>query len=154
MKTIVRADFAKALEVLLMETFESAPLAEGGVYLDREIGMFSTLEKISATDASLSINDTSIAAHTEHARFYLDILNKYLHSKAEFVNWNNSWRVKTVDEDEWEDLKLRLAENYREVCESVEKNENWDVNLITVALGMITHSAYHLGAIRQMIKQI
>jgi hypothetical protein len=156
MKTINRDEFTKALDVLFSETFEGSPRGQGSVYLDRGIGIFRTLENVSAKDASQPIhkNGATIAAHTEHARFYLDILNKYLHQKAVIVDWNNSWAIKKVDDESWKALQSDLRIAYQIIKETFEKQENWDLDTISVAIAIVSHSAYHLSAIRQICKTL
>ena len=67
MKTIQKTDFLKDMLVVFLETFEGTPEGQGSAYLDRGIGIFPTLEKLSAADASRDSHGTTIAAQTEHA---------------------------------------------------------------------------------------
>ena len=154
MKTINRDDFTKSLIILLTETFEGMPEPEGNIFLDRNVGVFTTLSQIDAEQASTEIQRTTIAAHCEHARFYLELLNNYLNKNFRVVDFNQSWRVKTVSENDWDALREGLAKSYRQISETFEKNEDWSLDTITVAMGIVAHSAYHLGAIRQMAKGI
>ncbi len=154
MKTINQDDFTKALLALLKETFEGMPDAEGNVFLDRSVGVFTTLAKIDAQQASVETFQTTIAAHCEHARFYLELLNNYLNKDFRVVDFNQSWRVKTVGENDWDALRENLAKSYRQTSETFEKNEDWSLDTITVAMGIVAHTAYHLGAIRQITKAI
>lgn len=77
-----------------------------------------------------------------------------MHSTADFVNWQSSWRISSVDSDQWIELRKNLRGEYQKVTKTFNINENWDVNYMTVAMAIIAHSAYHLGAIRQIFKQI
>lgn len=154
MKTINQADFTTALAILFRETFEGMPTADEQVFLAHESGIFITLGKISAETASAEIGSTTIAAHTEHARFYIELLDNYLNKNMRVVNFNQSWRVKSVNEDEWDDLRENLSNIYRKTAETFEKNDEWNLDTITVAMGIIAHTAYHLGAIRQIAKGI
>lgn len=152
MKTINQDDFTKALLILFKESFEGLTAREGNVFLDSGVGFFTTLGKIDARLASREINSNTIAAHSEHARFYLELLNNYLNKDYRVADFKQSWRVKTVSEDEWEMLRENLAKIYRNIEETFHKNEEWTLDTITVAMGMVAHTAYHLGAIRQMLK--
>ncbi len=106
---IKKADFTRALADVFKETFEGSP-ESGSMYLDRGVGVFNSLEKVTAELASRSISweGASIAAHAEHARFYLQMLGEFMNGRTEKVDWNESWRVKTVDENEWNALVLSL----------------------------------------------
>ena len=154
MKNINQEDLVKSLQYLLKETFEGAPTGSESIYLDRGIGMFSTLDKLNATQASFSITGTTIAAHSEHARYYLEVLNNFLSGIIQSADWNRSWAKKKVDDKEWEELKSNFSEMYKTVSETFQKTEDWDDDKITEAMAIVVHTAYHLGAIRQIAKAI
>ena len=154
MKTINQEDFTTALSILFKETFEGMPTAEEQVYLAHDTGIFATLGKISAEKASTQFNGATIAAHSEHARFYIELLDNYLNKNMRVVDFKQSWRVTTVSENDWDDLRENLSKVYRKTSETLEKNEVWGLDTITVAMGIIAHTAYHLGAIRQMAKGV
>ncbi len=153
MKTINQEDFTNNLLALLKETFEgSSP--QVSAYLDRGVGVLNTIEKLSAIDASRSIvgNGTTIAAHTEHARFYLVTLLEFMNGRTEKVNWDESWLVKIVDETEWKLLKENVRRDYEIVVETFQQVEDWDDEKVGDAMAIVVHTAYHLGAIRQILK--
>ena len=155
MKTINQEDFINNLLALLKETFEgSSP--QVSAYLDRGVGVLNTIEKLSATDASRSIeeNGATIAAHTEHARFYLVALLEFMNGRTEKVDWNESWSVKTVNESEWNVLKESVKRDYKKTMESFQAIENWNDDNIGEAMAIVAHTAYHLGAIRQILKAV
>jgi hypothetical protein len=153
MKTINQEDFTNNLLALFKETFEgSSP--QVSAYLDRGVGVLNTIEKLSAHNASRSIeeNGATIAAHTEHARFYLVALLEFMNGRTEKVNWDESWLVKIVDETEWKLLKENVRRDYEIVVETFQKVEDWDDEKVGDAITIVVHTAYHLGAIRQIIK--
>lgn len=154
MKTINQEDFTTALSILFRETFEGMPTAQEQVYLAHDTGIFATLGKISAEQASTEINNVTIAAHSEHARFYIELLDKYLNQDMRVVDFKQSWRVSNVSENDWDDLRENMSKVYRKTSETLEKNEVWGLDTITVAMGIVAHTAYHLGAIRQMAKNL
>jgi hypothetical protein len=153
MKTINQEDFTNNLLALLKETFEGS-LPEGSTYLDRGIGVLNTIQKISAADASRSMveDDATIAAHTEHLRFYLLALLEFINGSTEKVNWDESWLVKTVDETDWKLLQENVRRDYEVVVESFQTIEDWNDEKVGDAMAIVVHTAYHLGAIRQIIK--
>lgn len=144
-------DFIKGVFYVLEETFESSKDADGSIYLDRKIGVFETLDKTTAEQASQIINETTVAAHTEHLRFYVWVLNESLKGDIT-VNWADSWRVQTVNEIEWGELKDALREIYQTTRETLQNVETWDDEKIGEAIAIIAHTAYHFGAIRQILK--
>ena len=126
MKTIDQKHFTKNLLVLLKETFEGSPPQQASAYLDRGVGVLNTIEKLSAADASRSISDASatIAAHSEHLRFYLLTLLEFMNGRTEKVNWDESWLVKTVDETDWKLLQENVRRDYEIVIETVRQIED------------------------------
>jgi len=154
MKTINLDDFTQGLSILFKETFEGMPTSEEQVYLARDAGIFATLGAIDAARASAEINSNTIAAHSEHARFYLELLDNYLNKDFRVLDFKQSWRIKFVTENEWDELRENMSVIYRKVGETLQKNEEWQLDTITVAMGIVAHTAYHLGAIRQMAKNI
>ena len=156
MKTINHDDFTNSLFALLKETFESTNTAFGTMYLDAGTGFFDTIDKIDAEKASRSVAEgsTTIAAHCEHVRFYLEFLSNYMNEKFTMVDWKDSWKTKTVDEAEWNSLRGQLQKTYQVVTDTFNEVETWNDFKISGALGILAHTAYHLSAIRQILKMI
>ncbi len=154
MKTINQEYFTTNVFELLKETFEGSLEGEGSHYLDRGVGVLNTIEKVSATDASRSIGGATIAAHLEHARFYLAILPEFMNGRTEKVNWSESWLVKTVDENEWDLLKEKVRRDYKKVAEMFQNIDDWDDERVSGAISIVVHTAYHLGAMRQIMKSL
>ncbi|MGI8468173.1 MAG: DinB family protein [Pyrinomonadaceae bacterium] len=146
-------DFLKSLLYLLRETFEGSP-DSGSAYLDRGIGVFSTLEKLSAEQVSRETGDTTIAAHTEHFKFYLDRLCEFINGRTEKVNWEQSWLIDDVDETEWDALRGGVKKSYENVLRCLADAQDWNNDKVGMAMGILAHTAYHLGAIRQMTKSV
>ena len=153
---IKKEDFLDNISYLLRETFEGSPEEQGSAYLDRGVGVFATIEKISAETASRSIgeNQASIAAHLEHARFYLIALVEFMNGRTEKVDWDKSWLIKTVNESEWNFLKENVKRDYKKTAEAFQVIENWNGDNIGEAMAIVAHTAYHLGAIRQILKTV
>jgi len=150
--TIQRDDFLKGALLVLGETFEGSPEGAGSAYLDRGVGIFNTLEKLSAEKVSLEVNGTTIAAHTEHAKFYLDRLCEFMNGRTEKVNWEQSWLIETVNETEWNHLRDGMRKSYEGALRCFAEIEIWNGDNIGEAVAIIAHTAYHLGAIRQLMK--
>ena len=156
MKTINQADFTNSLFALLRETFEGTNTAFGTMYLDQGTGLFATLESIDAAKASRAAFEggKTIAAHCEHLRFYLEFLSNYMSENFKMADWKESWAVSTVSETEWTALCGQLQKTYQMVTDTFNEVETWNDFKISGALGILTHTAYHLSAIRQMLKLI
>ena len=149
---ISRQQFAGAVAYLLRETFEGSPEGQPSAYLDRGVGIFSTLDKLSAAQASQEFAGTTIAAQTEHAKFYLDRLCEFINGRSERVNWEDSWLIETVNDKEWDALRVTVRKAYENCLICIAAVEDWTEDRTGMAVGMVAHTAYHLGAIRQIAK--
>ena len=151
---INKDDFLKDLLFVLRETFEGSPEGQGSAYLDNGVGVFNTLDGLSAEQASREANGITIAAHTEHAKFYLDRLCEFINGRTEKVNWEQSWLIETVSETEWNHLREGMRKSYEGVLRCFAGIETWNQDNIGDAVAIIAHTAYHLGAIRQIAKGV
>ncbi len=151
MDQIETKHFINSLNYLFKETFEGSP-PQGSIYLDRGIGVFNTIGNLDANTASMLVSGASIASQTEHLRYYLEVLNNFLQGTVQAADWSRSWAKKEVTEEEWSDIKKGLREMYEHVLKTFEKIEGWDEDKMSEAMAMVVHTAYHLGAIRQIAK--
>lgn len=151
---IAKDHFVKSLSYLLLETFEGSPEGQGSAFLDHGVGIFNTLENLSAEAVSREINGITVVAHTEHAKFYLDRLCEFLTGRTERVNWEQSWLIDEVDETEWSVLREAVRASYQKTLQTFQSIEDWSEMQVGMAMGMIAHTAYHLGAIRQIAKAV
>ncbi len=154
METIRRDDFLKDILVILRETFEGSPEGQPSAYLDRGVGIFPTLKKFSAEDVSRDINGTTIAAQTEHAKFYLDRMVEFIKGRTDAVDWDQSWLIEDVNEAEWVALRDAVRKSYENVLLCFAEVETWNQDNIGDAVAIIAHTSYHLGAIRQIAENV
>lgn len=151
MTTTITSDrFVSELLFLLRETFEDVY----GIYLDGGTSLLETLAEISAEEASIPVGNqcATIAAQVTHVCFYLDVLDRFLKTgQNERVDWGEVWRsVRAVSPEEWTALQERLRMTYQRTILSVQDYNRWDQeHSIGGAIGMVAHTAYHLGEIRQ-----
>jgi hypothetical protein len=152
--TIPSKQFVESVAYLLRETFEGSPEGMPSAYLDRGVGFFSTVDAMSAEAASQDVQGTTVAAHTEHAKFYLDRLCEYINGRTEPVNWEDSWLIETVNETEWDALRESVKKAYERTLQCLAEEREWTSMQTGMAMGLVAHTAYHLGAIRQLAKTI
>ncbi|HTK38969.1 MAG TPA: hypothetical protein VL325_10790 [Pyrinomonadaceae bacterium] len=150
--SITGALFTESIAYLLRETFEGSPEGQRSAYLDRGIGIFNTLGSVSAGDASKEVASMTIAAQTEHAKFYLDRLCEFIGGRTERVNWEDSWLIETVTDSEWDSLRTAVRTSYENSLRCLAGVDDWSKERIGMAIGIVAHTAYHLGAIRQILK--
>jgi hypothetical protein len=133
------------------ETFEKVR----GIYLDRGASLFETLATISAEEASRPVSATcaTLAAQTDHTRFYLDVMEKFLQGEGDENNdWGAIWRtVGAVTPEEWDAIQARLRESHGRVRRLLTNPLPYQHGGFGDMLAIIVHTAYHLGEIRQAL---
>ncbi len=144
--------FVESVAYLLRETFEGSPEGVPSAYLDRGVGIFATLSDVSSEAASMEFHGTTIAGQTEHAKFYLDRLCEFINGRTETVNWDASWLIETVDENEWKALLESVRRSYESTLRCLVEVQDWHSDKVGMAMSLVAHTAYHLGAIRQIAK--
>ena len=149
-KQIPISEVARGFQFLLVETFENVQ----GAYLDKGTSLFETLADISAADASQPMGDcATIAAHVAHVTYYLRVLEDRMFGRdLSYVNWDEIWGIVSgVTEAEWEAMIADLRRTYERIKSHLDEAESWGgITELSSMLGIIAHSAYHLGEIRQM----
>lgn len=147
-KTFVNGYFS-----ILTEAFEG-PQGPRSAFLDQQSGLFKTLGNLAAERASNapapSMN--TIAAHAEHTRFHLAGLNAFLRGERPQLDWAASWKVQVVDEAAWQHLQEELRQEYRTWRELVQTWGDWNELAVGGAFATLAHVAYHLGAMRQILR--
>ena len=148
---IQQEHFLNSLFEILDETFEN----HHGIYLDENTSLFQTLETVSAEEASIPVGGkcASLAAQVEHVNFYLEVLERYIFQKdTSRADWDEIWRrVEKVTPEEWQASKEKLESTYRRIEKALHKTDIWDEDVIGGAMGIVVHTAYHLGEIRQAL---
>ncbi|MBS4214029.1 hypothetical protein [Neobacillus rhizophilus] len=146
-----------SVKTMLRETFEG-PLVPGkGSWFtnsESNSGIFGVLEGMSYDQASMSVHGTTLAAHTDHIRYHMWGTNEILKKgKQPEMDWGKSWDIHSVDAQQWNRNQEGLRNEYFTLLESIDAIE-WNELLANEVLSSLAHSAYHLGAIRQMLKVV
>ena len=154
MKTIAQEDYTNSFFQLLKETFEGPPPDKGSAHLDKGGGLFQTLEQLTAEAASAPPwpGAATVAAHCEHLRFYVVALYGLMRGDTGKIDWEQSWRVKTVTSSEWDNLKENLRRAYAILNDYLRGAERWGEEEVGDGMAILLHTAYHLGAIRQLAR--
>lgn len=142
-----------ALKTLLRETFDGVPAGGAAWYTDAGPGgsLSDLLNSISHHQASTAPipGRKTIAAHVEHLRFHMDVLTSFIAGERQSVDWKQSWKLTTVDETAWDDLKRELYMAQARLERMIERT-HWKQLSLAAGIGAITHIAHHFGAIRQL----
>ena len=146
-------DLGNTLPTLLAELVEGAPL-DGAYMTNRgDPGLLRSLDKLSATAASkLTGNGSSIAAHVDHLRYGLSLMNRWAAGENPFddADWSASWRKTRVSAAEWKELRDKFADEARRWLEVLRKPREINESDLNSVVGSVAHLAYHVGAIRQI----
>jgi hypothetical protein len=148
--------FQRALSNMLTEIFDGPPGQEAYLLNPGDLGLLRQLGTITASEASTRPmpGKTTIAAHVDHLHFGLAVLNRWAAGEANpwaGADWNASWQRTSVTDEQWQALRDGLrdeAEAWRKV---VATRTEWDDVAAAAALSTAAHTAYHLGAIRQIL---
>jgi hypothetical protein len=144
---------ANTLATLFGELVYGAP-ASGGYMLNAgDAGMLRSLDTLSATAASTpTTTGSSIAAHVDHVRYGLSLMNRWSAGENPFrdADWSVSWRRTTVSDVEWETLRRDLQIETTHWLEALRIPREVQEIELNGMIGSIAHLAYHLGAIRQI----
>ncbi|HEX7118414.1 MAG TPA: DinB family protein [Longimicrobiales bacterium] len=152
--TIAPAAALEQLLAVLREGFEG-PAEAWSYFTDSggEAALFGTLDRLSAEQASQPSGPggTTIAGQVHHLVFSLSASTDWILDRWEPRDWGESWRVTTVDEAAWAELRDALRRGYEALTDAVQARAMADEKAFGGAVGAIAHIAYHLGAIRQKL---
>lgn len=145
----------EGIKNLLSETFEG-PEGNASWFIESKpgSGLFGTIDPLTAKEASVLVEGVTIAAHTDHTHFHLWANNQLLAGEIQNFDWGKSWEIGTVTKGEWEQTLKKLHHEYTKMPEHISEEEELSSTTTNILLGALAHAAYHLGAIRQMVKAI
>lgn len=150
------AIFQRALVKLLGEIFDGPPGNEAFVLNPGDPGLLRQLDSIDADDASTRPmpGKTTIAAHVDHVCYGLSLLNRWSGGEANpwaSADWDASWKRTTVNDDQWRTLRAELRRQSETWRKHAANRTDWNDLSAAGALASAAHTAYHLGAIRQIL---
>jgi hypothetical protein len=146
-------EVARTLATLFGELVDGAPASGGFVLNAADEGLLRSLDRLTAAAASApTATGSSIAAHVDHVRYGLSLMNRWSAGENPFkdADWSASWTKTSVSEDDWRTLRAGLrdeAGRWQEALRTPREVHEIELNGM---VGSIVHLAYHLGAIRQI----
>lgn len=148
--------FQRCLSNMLTEIFNGPPGQEAYVLNTGDVGLLRQLDTVDAAAASKRPmpGKTTIASHVHHLHFGLSILNRWAAGEENpwaGVDWNASWQRPTVNEEQWRTLRDNLRQESEKWKKVVTDRTSWDDLAVNAALSTAAHTAYHMGAIRQIM---
>jgi hypothetical protein len=149
------SSIAAQLARLFGELVDGANQPNGAYMLNSgDRGLLHSLDTLSATDASSSMNGgATIAAHAQHVRYGLSLMNRWAREGGDpfaDATWDAAWKVSAVDAGQWDEIRAGLREEAHRWLQVLETPR--EVAEVSGMIASIGHLAYHLGAIRQISK--
>jgi uncharacterized damage-inducible protein DinB len=151
-----------ALVTIFHELVDGAPADACWVLNPQDPGLHASLDKLSAEAASAipPTGGASIAAHAEHLRYGLDLINRYAGGESNpfaDADWSAAWRRTRVSEPEWAALRDAFRAQTRRWVESMDAASQLpqpNSFIVTGMIASVVHLAYHMGAVRQIDRSI
>src|SRR5882762_396367 len=117
----MKREFLRQTVDLLRETFEGGLAGQGTQYLDHSSGIRSTLQSLTAEQASRRLEGhPSIAAHARHMNFHLRVTSEWILGDHSRRDWVQSFEPQTLNAREWERLKQDLEASRGELVRVIE----------------------------------
>ena len=147
-------DIFPVLATLLNELIDGSAPEATWVLNPQDPGLLKSLDRLSAREASevASGGGASIAAHVDHLRYGLSLMNRWSKGEHPFAdaNYRASWDRLTVTDAEWASRREALRAEVYAWREVVKGPREVTVFEMTGMVASVVHLAYHLGAIRQI----
>ena len=123
-----------------------------------DVGLMRSVDMLSPAAASCSVNGgATIAAHAQHLRYGLSLMNRWATEGGNpfaHAKWDEAWKTTSVNTREWQEIRDGLREEAQRWMKALGSPR--DVNEVELAgmIASVAHLAYHLGAIRQIDKDL
>jgi hypothetical protein len=148
---------------VLKEAVEGGPPGQPTSFLDGtkadgsgNHGLIATLERLNATQASTPTDlGLSVAAHAAHSAFHMEVIVRWEQGDRGPFDWQGSFGSGTVTPEEWSALQARVRAAYEGVVALAKlplSPEESEEDAAGGLAGGVAHVAYHLGAVRQLVK--
>ena len=146
-------DVPRALQAVFREVLNGPPIGRAYILNSGDDGLLGSLNRLSADEASARPDGrSSVAAHVHHVHYGLTLLNRWLRGENSYADakFAESWRHQAVDEAQWRELRAALAREAQDWTAAVGERTTWDEEAWINVIAITAHTAYHLGAIRQL----
>jgi hypothetical protein len=152
-------DIGPVLTGLFSELVDGAPRQDGAFVLNSgDAGLLKSIDKLSAADASRSVNEgATVAAHAQHVRYGLSLMNHWAREGGNpfaDAKWDEAWKTSAVNDAAWSEIRRGLADEAHRWLDALGSPRDVQAIELSGMIGSIAHLAYHLGAIRQIDKSV
>lgn len=117
-------------------------------------GLLTSLQQLPADAASAQAfgEATTVAQQADHIRFALGVARARLQGQNLRPDWKESWQKTRVNAQEWADLQQALKDEYQQFHALILSRNDWNEAELSSIITQIAHTAYHAGAVRQLVK--
>jgi hypothetical protein len=154
MADLTNSGIHPAVSTLLAELINGSATEAAWILNPEDPGLLRSLDKLSADAASATApgGGASIAAHVDHLRYGLQLMNRWGRGENPFADadFGASWRLLAVSGQEWATLRGQLRAEAHRWLETAPQPRDLTEAELTGILASVAHLAYHLGAIRQI----
>src|SRR6476620_7703650 len=136
------SDFGSTFPTLFSELVDGASPTEGYVLNRSDPGLLRSLDKLSATAASaITPTGSSIAAHVDHLRYGLSLMNRWSRGENPFddADWSTSWRRTRVTAAQWKQLRDELADEAHRWLAALAKPREIEQSELNSVVGSVAH---------------
>lgn len=149
----------RSLETLFRELIDGPDANAAWMLNPQDAGLLRSLDTLSASAASAvpAAGGSSIAAHIDHVRYGLSLMNRWTRGEDDpwsSADWTASWNRPVVNDQEWAALRQAFATEARAWLDTLRAPRDYSEMELNGVIASIAHLAYHLGAIRQIDRSI
>lgn len=148
---------AGILAGLFAELTWGAPPVGAFILNASDPGSLASLDGLTAAEASEAAHGgASIAAHAAHVSYGLSLMNRWATEGGDpFANasWQEAWKITTVDDAQWQGIREGLRTEVLHWHDALRTPREAGIMELSGMIGSVAHTAYHLGAIRQIVSK-
>jgi hypothetical protein len=149
----------QTLDTLLRELIDGPDAKAAWMLNAGDAGLVRSLDTLTASAASSTpaSGGASIAAHVDHLRYGLSLMNRWSRGDPDpwsSADWTTSWTRVRVTDQEWAALRQAMKDEARAWLETIRSPREYSVMELNGVIASIAHLAYHFGAIRQIDRSI
>jgi hypothetical protein len=151
-------DLGPLLAGVFSELVDGATGGTNFVLNSGDPGLLASLDLLSAADASRSSQQGgTIAAHAEHLRYALSLMNRWAREGGNpfaGARWYEAWETDVVDEVRWGEIRAGLRHEIVQWKEALRTPRELPPIVAGGMTGSVVHLAYHMGAMRQIVASL
>jgi len=149
----------QTLETLFRELVDGSDASAAYMLNPGDTGLLRSLDTLTAAAASAApaSGGASIAAHVDHVRYGLSLMNRWSRGERDpwsTADWPASWDRSVVTDAEWTTLRQALGTESRAWREALRAPRDYSEIELNGVIASVAHLAYHFGAIRQIDRSI